>query len=245
MLRIFILTYLLLLPASSIASFERNCTKLLLNKNILYPIALQERPVAVSGLIEKGFDPSIADRIVRYRPDLYRLIVSPQTKITPDELIIRPDFVDTFDREKWFESQRQDRTPIVVYRGLKGTGKDYDPTWYHAPKFMPELQGVTQDELGDTRIFTTPHLDRATRYSESSTIILRMQIPRFMLYELPKNKGPWGLVFFRDMIPNDLIFVTGVAFLEPGQTDNQNPNFLSLEEAMPRLSRAYINPSHQ
>jgi hypothetical protein len=200
--------------------------------------ALALKEVKIQRLIQLGYDPSVASRIAAYRPDVFELITSPDVRITPRKLIVRPDIVSTFSRDKWFSSQAQDRNLITVYRGLKGTGSDYDPAYYHAWPYI-DLPEEMRD-VSDPRIFTIDDLASVSRYPERGTVILRMQIPRFMLYT--SEGGPWGLVYFRDMVPNDLVFVNGVAFIKPDAPKEIEPEFISLEEALSRLPQARLNP---
>ena len=189
-------------------------------------------------LIQFGYEPKIAERIAVYRPDICELVSSSTTQITPEKLIVRPDIASTFPRDKWFASQVQDRNLVTVYRGIRGSAENYDPEFYNGGKYLPQAGSAS-----DNRIFTIDDVSRATIYPETETIILRMKIPKFMLYT--SEGGPWGLVYFRDMVPNDLEFVTDVAFLKPGTAKDVVPNFIPLEEALPGLLRARISDPHQ
>lgn len=185
----------------------------------------------VTRLLQFGYDPVVAKRIVEHRPDLFTLITSSEVQITPDKLIARPDLISTFPREEMFATQSQDRSLITVYRGIEGSGKTYNPEYYHGAPYMPEIGSAS-----DLRTFASDKLTVANSYSRGSRgdgIVLRMQIPRFLLYTHPG--GPYGFIFFRDMVPNDLMFVTDVAFMKPG---TEAPQFIPLKDALKNLPLA-------
>lgn len=190
-----------------------------------------EHATRTEKLIQLGYDSTIAERIASNRPDLFELIVAPQTKVTPEKLIVRPEIKSTFPRDKWFASQVQDRDLVTVYRGIKGSGAHYDPEFYSGGRFLPQA-----GEVSDNRIFTTDDMSKATRYPETGSVLLRLKIPRFMLYT--SEGGPWGLVFFRDMVPNDLEFVTDVAFFKPGEGKDTVPKFIPVDDALKQMPKA-------
>ncbi len=154
-------------------------------------------------LIDLGYDELIAERIAVYRPDLSYLITHPDVPIRPagfqDSLSNRNQY------DKWFSNEFfvQDRRPITVYRGLTfRDGEKFDPTYYLKGDFP----------ITDARIFTSddPGVALSCANSEGKQgILLKMQIPRFMVSEV--KPGPYGLVYFRDLVPNDLFFVNGAA----------------------------------
>ena len=169
-----------------------------------------------------GYDPEIAERIAVYRPDLSHLILSPEISVHPHEFTkAYPPSRPSSDQRRLEAGQVQDRKPITVYRGFTfSEGKVFDPTFF----YLGDLP------MGDSRIFTSDSLGTALSYANAPGKmgqLQRMQIPRFMLYEPSKPNGErdtsfaYGLVYYRDLVPNDLLFINGVASISYRPTEEQ------------------------
>ena len=204
-------------------------------------------------LVALGYDSSIAERIVVYRPDLHHLITHPEIQIHPGSFMNAfPPGHPSFS-PGWFESQVQDRKPVTVYRGIISEAKSFNPTYFYKGG-MP---------IYDPRVFTGDETIRkkALGYAMrpgKEGLFLEMQLPRFMLYE--KEGGPYGTVYFRDLVPNDFQFVKGVATIPAQSFSPESKNalvdeidqkltFESFEKAYPKLAQvplvkeARISPS--
>ena len=168
-----------------------------------------------SKLVDLGYTPTIAERISLYRPDLSALITTPAATINlKDYAEAMPSGSGITSR--WLESQVQDRGPITVYRGMTfEPGQKFDPTYFFKAEFP----------VYDSRIFTSQSLRTALGYANrpgKEGVLLKLEVPRFLLYEI--IEGPYGLVYFRDLVANDLLFVSAVALVSyrpPAEIDDQ------------------------
>ena len=220
--------------AATVALAQVNPTQVARLQKCATPLCFQQ----TAELEKLGYESAIAERIVVYRPDLFALIVSPEVVVAPSDFIsaMKPGMALSDSKEKWFPSQVQDRSPITVYRGMLATPDGFDPSYLYK-------QGYP---ISDPRIFTSDKILTSTRYATRAGkpgILFKMQIPRFLLYVSPG--GPYGMVYFRDLVPDDFTFVSEIAFIAPNASKEDTPNFVQLETAISRFKSFTIRPEER
>src|SRR6476659_93454 len=97
--------------------FKKTLLLLLLEMTLSHAYA-NDPSVDQVKLVQLGYDSGVAERIVKYRPDLNYLIQHPEISIDPSSFIINgTPFGHRSVTPAWLTTQLQNRGPITVYRG--------------------------------------------------------------------------------------------------------------------------------